>query len=203
MPDGKAEHRRRTETGIQVNTDSHVRENGSRQFRKIPGMDPAVIADGAGRIGERAGQVSSEALCGFHDREKVHPVGACAKQSSQAASAEGEIPVEGVTAGIPVHTSELSEQFLRHGGTMKPGFAFFRYGHHIVPFIKKAHLPVRRIKSDNSLLAGRIKLALPEGTDSVRIPGKTVQRQTDAVFSEKIGNILKQHIQMTSKEPGL
>lgn len=56
--------------------------------------------------------------------------------------------------------------------------------------------------SDNPELAGGIELIPAEGADCIRIPGETVEGETDAVLREEICHILKEHIQMAGEETG-
>ena len=69
-------------------------------------MDPAVITDSTGRLVRGLQQIGTQAAGGFHDRKKVHTVGAGSQDAAKAACSESQVPVKAFPHGRFIHIAE-------------------------------------------------------------------------------------------------
>ena len=97
MPYGKRKHRRRFQRRINGYTDSHICQRSRGHLRKIPAVDPAVIADRAGRMIKMFLQITAQPPCCPDYREYIHPVCTGPENASKSAGSEYQIPVKTVT----------------------------------------------------------------------------------------------------------
>ena len=82
MADGKTEHGRRLQTGIEPDGDSLIGQDSSSQLCKITGMNPAVTTDGAGWMSVILQQIGGQAARCLHDGKNIHAVGSGTEHAS-------------------------------------------------------------------------------------------------------------------------
>ena len=105
---GERQHRRRFKFRVKPDPDAHISQHRGRQAGKIPGMDTAVEADGAGRTGKSFLEIGTQAPRCLCDRKQVHPVRPGAEYAAQPAGTEGKVAVEAVMQRIRVHLPQFS-----------------------------------------------------------------------------------------------
>ena len=120
VPHSIGQHGRRHQLRIEINPDAHFSQRGRRQLGKIPGMNPAVIGNSAGRIPGRKKNIPSQPprclINGIH----VHSVASGAENTTETACSKRKIPVKTVIGFLGIHPKHHFLQFVRHAWLREP-----------------------------------------------------------------------------------